>query len=92
MRSDLIVAPVALCTDDFFNSKAYSNFDLMMKICNERCGIVDETLNISAISLTAVDFSIDTTAVTVLTIVFGYVVPIALAALGLVVYLRRRRL
>ncbi len=92
MRSDVIVAPVALCADQFFGSKAYSNFDLMMKICNERCGIKDENLNISAVSLTAVDFSIDSTDVTVLTVIFGYVVPIALAVLGAVVYLRRRRL
>jgi|GEM_PF-1595824 len=92
MRSDVIVAPVALCADQFFGSKAYSNFDLLMRICNERCGITDENLNISAVSLTAVDFSIDSTDVTVLTVVFGYVVPIALAVLGLVVYLRRRRL
>lgn len=91
-RSDVIVAPVALCADQFFGSKAYSNFDLMMKICNERCGIKDENLNISAVSLTAVDFSIDSNHVTVLTVLFGYVVPIALAVLGTVVYLRRRRL
>lgn len=92
LRSDLIVAPVALCADEFFNSKAYSNFDLMMKISNERCGITDETLNISAISLTAVDFSISSSSVTVLTVVFGYVVPLAVALFGLVIYLRRRRL
>lgn len=92
LRSDVIVAPVSLCADDFFNSKAYSNFDLLMKICNERCGINDQTLNISAISLTAVDFSIENTDVTVLTIIFGYAVPVLVAVLGLVVYLRRRRL
>ena len=92
LRSDLIVAPVSLCSDDFFNSKAYSNFDLMMRICSQRCGITEETLNISAISLTAVDFSISNTAVTVLTVIFGYVVPVGIAVLGLVIYLRRRRL
>ena len=92
LRSDLIVAPVALCSDEFFSSKAYSNFDLMMKICNERCGITDENLNISAVSLTAVDFSIESGDVTVLTVIFGYAVPVALAVLGLAVYLRRRRL
>ncbi|MBE6759832.1 MAG: hypothetical protein E7554_07060 [Ruminococcaceae bacterium] len=92
LRSDLIVAPVALCADEFFSSKAYSNFDLMMRICNERCGITDETLNISAVSLTAVDFSIESGEVAALTVIFGYVVPIALAVLGLAVYLRRRRL
>lgn len=92
MRSDVIVAPVSLCADDFFHSKAYSNFDLLLRIINERCGIVDETLNISAISLTAVDFSIENNAVTALTVIFGYVVPAAVAILGLVVYLRRRRL
>ncbi len=92
LRSDVIVAPVALCADEFFSSKAYSNFDLMMKICNERCGITDENLNISAVSLTAVDFSIESGDVTVLTVIFGYVVPITLAVIGLAVYLRRRRL
>ncbi len=92
LRSDLIVAPVALCSEQFFDSKAYSNFDLLMKICNERCGIKDENLNIPAVSLTAVDFSIESSHVTVLTVIFGYVVPIALAVLGSVVYFRRRRL
>jgi len=91
-RSDVIVAPVALCAYEFFGSKAYSNFDLLMKICNERCGITDEAMNISAISLTAVDFSIENSAVTALTIIFGYVVPIAIAVLGMVIYFRRRRL
>jgi len=51
---------------------------------------ISDALDLS--SLTAEDFSLDTSIIVVLTVIFGYVVPVALAVLGLVVYLRRRRL
>lgn len=96
LRSDLIVAPVSLCDDTFFNlnasSRPFSNFDLMMRICNERCGIADQTLNISAVSINATDFAADMNTVTWLTVLFGYVVPLGLLLTGLIIYLRRRRL
>lgn len=92
LRSDLIVMPVSICEDAYFNSAAYSNFTLMMNICNERCGITEQTLNIPAVSLTAVDFSVDSSTVTILSVLFGYIIPLGAALTGLIVYLRRRRL
>lgn len=92
IRSDVVLAPVTLCEDEYFNSAAYSNFTLLMRVCNERSGIDDNNLNIAAKSLTASDFSADVTSVVVLTVIFGYIVPIGLAAAGFIVYIKRRRL
>ncbi|MBQ9994161.1 MAG: Gldg family protein, partial [Clostridia bacterium] len=92
LRSDVILAPISLCYGDWMGSSVYSNYALMMGVCNQRCGIVDENLDISASSLTAEDFSLDTSIIVVLTVIFGYLVPLSIAIFGLVVYLRRRRL
>ena len=82
----------SICSDDYFGSSIYGNFQLMMNICNTRCGITYENLNIESKSLTPADFSIDSGLLRWLTIIFGYAVPLAIASFGLSVYLRRRRL
>ena len=92
-RSDIIAAPLSLCYTDFFNSDAYKgNFTLMMNICNDRCGLKEQSINIAAKSLTAADFSVDSDIIVITTAIFGYIVPLAVLAVGAVVYIRRRRL
>lgn len=92
-RSDLIVAPLSLCYEEYFSSGVYSgNFNLLMNVCNYRCGITDEAVNIPSKSLNAGDFAIDTNIITVTTAIFGYIIPLAVLAAGVVVFVRRRRL
>ncbi len=92
LRSDIILAPVSLCASDYMSSTVYGNFALMMNVFNKRCGISDDTLNIAAKSLTPTDFSIDSSILTMLTVILGYLVPILIAALGFIIYVRRKRL
>ncbi len=93
MRSDIIVGPASLCSPDYFGaSLIYSNFPLLMGICNERCGMSDETLNIASKTLTSTDFAIDTDILITVTVIFSYIVPLIIAGIGVVVCVRRRRL
>ena len=93
LRSDVIVGPSSLCSPNYFGaSLVYSNFPLMMSICNERCGMANENLNIASKTLTSTDFSIDTDSLVVITVIFSYIVPAIIAIIGTVVCLRRRRL
>lgn len=93
LRSDVIVGPASLCNPNYFGaSLVYSNFPLMMNICNERCGMTSESLNIASKTLTSTDFSVDTDSLVTITVIFSYIVPIAIAVVGVVVCMRRRRL
>jgi len=93
LRSDIIVGPASLCSPDYFGaSLVYSNFPLMMGICNQRCGMANENLNIASKTLTSTDFSIKTEPLVAITVIFSYVVPLIIAAIGVVVCIRRRRL
>lgn len=92
-RSDVILAPSSLCDGSFFGaSYVYSNFPLLMNICNDRCGIVSESLDIAPKTLTSTDFSVSAASIVTVTVIFGYAVPLVIAAAGFVVYVRRRRL
>lgn len=92
-RSDVILAPSSLCDGSFFGARyVYSNFPLLMNICNSRCGIVSENLDIDSKTLTATDFSVNASSIVTVTVIFGYAAPLLVAAAGFVVYIRRRRL
>ncbi len=92
-RSDIIAAPLSLCYEEYFSSGAYrGNFNLLMNVCNYRCGIEEQSINIAAKSLTAVDFAVDSDIIRITTAIFGYVIPLAVLAAGVVVYIRRRSL
>lgn len=93
IRSDVILAPISLLNSNFFGSSlVYNNFALAMNVCNQRCGITDEGLDIASKSLTATDFSVDASAITLLTVIFSYAVPLTVAVIGAVVCVRRKRL
>ncbi len=93
LRSDIIAAPVSICADNYFGANlVYSNFPLIMGMCNTRCGISEQNLNIASKTLTAVDFSVDSGTLVVTTVVFSYVVPLLVAAVGVIICVRRRRL
>lgn len=92
LRSDIIITPCSMCSAEYFGSSVYGNFNLMMNVCNLRCGIVYENLNIESKSLTPADFAVDSDILRVLTVIFGYIIPLAIAVGGAVVYFRRRRL
>lgn len=93
IRSDIIVAPLSLCYYDYFgNTSTYANYSLLMTTCNQRCGILDENLDIPSKLLTDVDFSVSDSTVAAVTVIFGYIVPLLTLAAGAVVFIRRRRL
>lgn len=92
-HSDVILAPSSLCDSNFFSaSYVYSNFPLLMNICNSRCGIASESLDIAAKALASTDFSVSAASIVTITVIFGYAAPLIVAAAGFVVYIRRRRL
>lgn len=92
-RSDIVAAPLSLCYEEYFSSGAYrGNFNLLMNICNYRCGIEEQNINIAAKSLTAVDFAVDSDIIKITTAIFGYIIPLAVLGTGVVVFIRRRRL
>lgn len=92
LRSDIIIAPLSLCSEGFYSNTAYANSNLLMTVCNQRCGITDENLDIESKSLTPVDFSVDVDIVKTTTAIFGYIIPLLVLGTGFVVYFRRRRL
>lgn len=93
LRSDIIVAPVSLCADNYFGANlVYSNFPLMMGLCNDRCGLAGQNLDIASKTLTAVDFSVDSGSLVIINVIFSYIVPLLVAAVGVIVCVRRRRL
>ncbi|MBE6753759.1 MAG: hypothetical protein E7559_05340 [Ruminococcaceae bacterium] len=91
-RSDVIVAPVSLCSPDYIGAASYSNRAMLMRVCSLRCGITDESLDIESKTLTAVDFSVTNNAVIAVTVILGYLLPVAVLILGFIVFFRRRRL
>ena len=92
LRSDVVVAPISLCNSDYIGASNYSNHAFLLRLCNLRCGIVDETLNIESKILTSVDFSVTNNAVIAVTIILGYALPLAVLVFGMIVYFRRKRL
>ena len=91
-RTDVIVAPDSLYAPEYFNSDIYGNLSLLMNVCNQRSGLDGSTVDIEPKSLYSVDFTADMRTLSVLNLVFGYVVPLAVLCAGAVVYFRRRRL
>lgn len=92
LRGDVIVAPVSLCHSDYIGASNYSNHAFLLRVCNLRCGITDETLNIESKMLSSVDFSVTNGAVIAVTIILGYALPLAVLVFGLVIYFRRKHL
>lgn len=92
VRTDIIVAPDSLYASEFITTDIYGNLSLLMNIFNQRGGIDGDNVDIEPKSLYAVDFSIDMGTLSVMSAIFGYVIPVIALAGGLVVYIRRRRL
>lgn len=92
LRTDVIVAPDSLYASEFLGSDVYGNLSLMLNVFNQRGGIDTGNIDIEAKSLYAVDFSVDTQTLTILSAVFGYVIPLVVLFGGLVMYFRRKRL
>lgn len=92
LRTDIIVAPDSMYASDFLGSNVYSNLTLMLNIFNQRGGIDTDNVDIEAKSLYAVDFSVDMQTLSILSTIFGYVIPFVVLLGGLVMYFRRKRL
>lgn len=92
LRTDVIVAPDSMYASDFLGSNVYSNLTLMLNIFNQRGGIDTDNVDIEAKSLYAVDFSVDMQTLSILSTIFGYVIPLVVLLGGLVMYFRRKKL
>lgn len=90
ISSNIVLAPASIYLTDVFSSSQYGNFSLMMGICNEFAGMGDVTIDIQAKYLSDVDFSIDSSSVTVITVIFVLLVPFIILGIGIFVYIRRR--
>ena len=92
VRTDIIVAPDSLYASELLTTDVYGNLSLLLSIYNQRGGIDTGNIDIEPKSLYAVDFSVDMHTLSVLSTIFGYVIPLVALGCGLVVYIRRRRL
>lgn len=92
LRTDVIVAPDSLYNIDFLGSDIYGNMSLLLQVANRRSGIDTDQVDIEAKSLYAMDFSMDMETLSVLSIIFCYLIPLIVLLAGFAVYFRRRRL
>ena len=92
LRTDIIVAPDSLYAPELMTTDIYGNLSLLLTVFNRRSGIDTGNIDIEPKSLYAVDFSVDMNTLSVISVIFGYVLPLIALACGLVVYFRRRRL
>ena len=92
VRTDVIVAPDSLYASELLTTDIYGNLSLLLNIFNQRGGIDSGNIDIEPKALYAVDFSVDMNTLSVISAIFGYVIPLAILLCGLVVYIRRRRL
>lgn len=92
LRTDIIVAPDSLYNIDFLGADIYGNMGLLLRVTDRRSGIDNDTVDIEAKSLYAVDFSVDLETLSVLSMIFCYVIPLVVLVCGLAVYVRRKRL
>ncbi len=92
LRTDVIVVPDSIYATDYLGTSIYGNLSLMMSVFDQRSGIDEGTIDIEAKSIYAVDFSVDTQTLTILSAIFGYIIPIIVLGMGMVMYVRRKRL
>ncbi len=90
IQSNVVLAPSSIYHTDVFSSSQYGNFSLMMGICDEFTEMGDVSVDIQAKHLSDVDFSIDDSSLTAITVIFSLIVPILILCLGVFVYIRRR--
>ena len=92
VRVDVIVAPDSLYASELLTTDVYGNLSLLLSVYNQRGGIDNGNIDIEPKSLYAVDFSVDMNTLSIISAIFGYVIPLIILTAGLVVYIRRRRL
>ena len=92
VRTDVIVAPDSLYASELITTDIYGNLSLLLSVFNQRSGIDTGNIDIEPKSLNAVDFSVDMNTLSVISTIFGYVIPLVILLCGLAVYIRRRRL
>ena len=92
VRTDVIVAPDSLYASELLTTDIYGNLSLLLSVFNQRGGIDSGNVDIEPKSLYAVDFSVDMNTLSVISTIFGYVIPLVILVCGLAVYIRRRRL
>lgn len=90
IQSSIVLAPASIYSTDVYSSSQYGNFTLMMSICDEFTGMGDMVVDIQAKYLSDVDFSIDDSALTLITVILTIAVPLIVLGLGIFVYVRRR--
>ena len=92
VRTDIIVAPDSLYASELLTTDIYGNMSLLLSVFNQRGGIDTGNIDIEPKSLYAVDFSLDMNTLSVISTIFGYIIPLIALVCGLAVYIRRRRL
>ena len=92
LRTDIIVAPDSLYASELITTDIYGNLSLLLSMFNQRSGIDTGNIDIEPKALYAVDFSVDMNTLSVISVIFGYIIPLVALVCGLVVYIRRRRL
>jgi ABC-type uncharacterized transport system. len=92
LRTEIIVAPDSLYASELITTDIYGNLSLLLTVFNRCSGLDGNNIDIEPKSLYAVDFSVDMNTLSVISIIFGYALPLAALAMGLVVFIRRRRL
>ncbi|MEE3405286.1 MAG: hypothetical protein VZR73_14495, partial [Acutalibacteraceae bacterium] len=90
LGTDIIVAPDSLYASELITSQVYGNLSLLLNVFNQRSGIDGDNVDIEPKSLYAVDFSVDMRTLSVISIIFGYAIPLIALVLGFEVYIRRR--
>ena len=91
-RTDIIIAPDSLYNIDFLGADIYGNMPLLLDVADRRCGIDTDAVDIEPKSLYAVDFSVDIETLSIISVIFCYVIPLMVLAAGFAVYFRRKRL
>ncbi len=90
ISSNIVLAPASIYYTDVFSSPQFGNFDLMLSICNEFTGMGDVHIDIQAKNLTDIDFSIDSSSLSAITVIFTLLVPLIVIGAGIFVFIRRR--
>ncbi len=81
-----------LFTDYFLNATNYNNADVALSIFNTISGNADESITITPKSFTATTYEIEAAEQSGIGITFAVIIPIIIIVIGIVVWVRRKRL
>ncbi|MGM9549737.1 MAG: GldG family protein [Faecousia sp.] len=92
ITSDIVWISSAAVVDDQTNTQVSGgNQDFFLNVLGYLCQAEESSLSIHAKSLTSENLTMDSAAVSVLTVVLVGVIPVACLAMGIAVWIRRKR-